>query len=190
VVKSFPYIVEKVLDAITPTLRSLEDELSRPNSASEATALVDNILSKAASICGIDRSQYSSRISLLRELLARANQVSNEDINRFEGSFKECTERLGGGKLGVSSTKVRQVVRQQRRAAYRFVEIHLLMAASQPGYLQPAYIVATALMVEFDDPGPMRRVEQRAAELGASPEKWMPGASPDLESARAKFRKP
>ncbi len=175
VVKDSPEIAERVLDAMAPALRALEGELTRAEATLQERAFVGNILSRAAAICGIDRSQYSSDTLLLRALLARIDKVSNEDISRFEKSFDECTERLGGRKLSVSSTKLRQVVRQQRRAAYRFVEIHLLMAASQPGYLQPAAIVATALLVEFDDPDPMRSVEQRAAELGANLEQWMPG---------------
>jgi hypothetical protein len=176
-VQAFPEIAEQVLDAMTPTLRALEDELARPNATPESRAFAHDILSRAATICGIDCSAYPSETSLLRALLARANQVSDEDLKRFERSFEECTERLGGRKLGVSSTKLRQLVREQRRAAYRFVELQVLMAASQPGYLQPAYIVATALLVEFDDRGPTRLVEQRAVELGASPEQWMPGLS-------------
>jgi hypothetical protein len=189
VVKDFPDIADKILDAMSPALRALEGDLAQLNTTPEGKAFVNNILSRATTVCGIDRSKYTSDISLLREVLSRANRVSNEDLSRFEKSFDECTQRLGNRKLGLSTTKLRQVVRQQRRAAYRFVEIHLLMAASQPGYLQPAAIVATALLVEFDDPGPMRRVEQRGAELGANPEQWMPGVSPDFESARAKFKK-
>jgi hypothetical protein len=187
VVREFPDIAGKVLDAMAPALRALEGRLT--TTVPEARAFVNNILSRAAMISRLDRSKYPSDASLLEELLNRVNQVTNEEVNRFQKSFQECTERIGGGKVAMSSTKLRQVIRQQRRAAYRFVEIHLLLAASQPGYLQPAYIVATAIMIEFNDPELMRRIEQKAAELGVNPQQWMPSAAPDLATARATARK-
>ena len=64
--------------------------------------------------------------------------VSNETLNRFTAALEAATERLGGGKVGLDSNRVRAAVREHREAAQRYVELHCVMAASQPGYLQPA----------------------------------------------------
>jgi len=70
--------------------------------------------------------------------------VSNDEIRRFTESIAQATTRLGGGKVGIPGDKLRQIVREQRAAAYRYVELHLVAAASQPGYRQPATMVAAA----------------------------------------------
>lgn len=93
--------------------------------------------------------------------------VSNEDITKFDQAFRGCVQRMGGGKVGIDSTCVRGIVRAQREVAYRYVQIHCLGAASQPGLLQPAMIVATAFVVEFSDHSLVQMVERRAEELGS-----------------------
>lgn len=185
-----PGLVEKILEAMRPALVALERQLAAGGTTPEAKAYASQVLSQAADLCGIDRSRYPSDAAVLREILARTTrEVSNEELDRFQKSLDACFERLGSGKLGISATKLREVVRQQKHAAYRYVELHLVAAAGQPGYLQPATLVATAIRVEFGDDEPTRRVQERAVELGARPETWMPGTSLDLESARAKFGK-
>jgi len=190
IAKSDPGLVEKILERMRPSLLALERQLTADVPTPETEAFAGQILPQAAELCGIDRSRYGSHTALLREILARtAREVSNEELDRFQKGFDACTERLGSGKLGISSIKLRELVRRQKHAAYRWVELHLVAAASQPGYLQPATAVAAAIHIEFGDDGPMRRVQERATELGARPENWMPGVSPDLQSARGKFGK-
>jgi len=94
-------------------------------------------------------------------------QVSNEALLAFDEGFKACMRKIGGGKVGLDSTCVRELVRRSRDAAHRFVELHCVMASSQPGYLQTAIVVATAYQVEFEDPSLTRMVMERVNELDA-----------------------
>lgn len=174
VVKDVPTVASRVLEAMGPTLAAFERNADPRLSTPDGQAFVASLLARASTLCGIDPKQYASQELLIRELSARANKVSPEELDRFENAFDECSETVGNRKVKISTIKLRQVVKEQRRAAYQFVETHLMMAAAQPGYLQPASIVAAALMAEFDDPAPMRRVQERAEELDVPPELWMP----------------
>jgi hypothetical protein len=93
--------------------------------------------------------------------------VTNEQLRAFTTAFDAVTTRVGGGKLAIDSNALRAVVREHREAAYRYVELHCVMAASQPGYLQTAMIVATACFVEFEDTSLAEMVRARADELNA-----------------------
>ena len=94
-------------------------------------------------------------------------RVTNEELRAFITAFDAATTRVGGGKLALDSGALRVAVREHREAAYRYVELHCVMAASQPGYLQPAIIVATACYVEFEDTSLLDMVNARADELNA-----------------------
>lgn len=94
-------------------------------------------------------------------------KVSNEALRAFNEGLDKCTKKLGGGKLGMDSTCVRNLVRANKDAAYRYVEIHCVMAQSQPGYVQPALIIAAAYQVEFEDDTLYQMVMNTAKELGA-----------------------
>jgi hypothetical protein len=109
--------------------------------------------------------------------------VSNEELKAFDGGFRDCMKRLGGGKVGIDSTCVRKLVRLHPEPACRFVEIHCFMAQSQPGYLQPALIVAGAYQVEFNDPRLMNMVAEKAKALGAEDHLAGIRFAPDLERA-------
>lgn len=93
--------------------------------------------------------------------------VSNEVLATFNQGYEACQQRIGGGKVGVDSTCVRTLVRGSREAALRFVELHCVMASSQPGYLQSAIVVATAYQVEFQDTTLVEMVMERAQALQA-----------------------
>jgi CHAT domain-containing protein/tetratricopeptide (TPR) repeat protein len=93
------------------------------------------------------------------------SEVSKEDFARFVEQFDACYERIGGGKLRVEADRVRALVRELPGAARGFVEIHCVMAASQPGFLQPAMVVAAAFLAEFDDRTPLEMVEENARTL-------------------------
>jgi hypothetical protein len=174
VLRLVPDLQWKVFEAMGPTLRALEMNTAPELSTEQGKEFTSRVLSKASALSGVDPSQYPSQKLLIQELSTHANKVTPEEVNRFEKSFDECCEIAGNGKLRISTVRLRQVVRKQRRAACQFIESHMLLAAAQPGYLQPASIVAAALMAEFNDSGPMRRIEERAQELGAPPELWMP----------------
>ena len=93
--------------------------------------------------------------------------VSNEEIDRFDRAIRSAIKRLGGGKVGIEADALRDVVRPHKDAAYRYVEIYCKMAASQPGYLQMAMVVAGAYQVEFKDDTLATMVMARARQLGA-----------------------
>jgi hypothetical protein len=93
--------------------------------------------------------------------------VSSEELKKFAEELEKCSKKIGGGKIGMDATCVRELVRTHRDAGYRFVEIHCLMAQSQPGYLQPALIIATAYQVEFADETLVNQVMKLAEELNA-----------------------
>jgi hypothetical protein len=59
------------------------------------------------------------------------------------------------------------------------------MAASQPGYLQPAMIVASAFHIEFEDDSLVSLVGERAKALNAWEHIKRIGFSANLESAQA-----
>lgn len=170
-----PDLSGTILERLRPTLMTLE--LSDDQAQDEvANAFAEQLLTQAATLLGLDRSRYSSREALRRDILgAMHRQVTEDDLRRFGESFDACTERVGGGKLALSTERLRRVIREQRWAAYRYVDLHIVGAASQPGYLQPAAIVATGIYVEFGDDEPMRRIRERAEELGVPPSVWMPG---------------
>jgi hypothetical protein len=94
-------------------------------------------------------------------------KVTNEMLRRFNEAIDKASKRLGDGKVGLDSNAIRAAVRENKEAAYRYVEIHCVMAASQPGYLQPAIIVATAYHIEFQDATLVEMVNARAQELHA-----------------------
>src|SRR5687767_10067502 len=94
--------------------------------------------------------------------------VSNESMKAFAEKIQNAAQRLGGGKVGLDSNVIRAVVRADKDAAYRYVEVHCMMAASQPGYLQPALIVATAYQIEFGDDVLVKMVNERAGALDAN----------------------
>lgn len=93
-------------------------------------------------------------------------KVSNEAIQAFNKGFEKCYQRIGGGKVAIDSTCIRELVRANPEAAYRTVEIYCFMAQSQPGYLQSAIIIATAYQLEFHDESLSKMVEEQAHSLG------------------------
>jgi len=93
--------------------------------------------------------------------------VSQQDFEKFFRELQKLFQRVGGGKVGVDIDSVRSVVRSNKAAAYHYVEFQCIAAASQPGYLQPAIIVAGAYQVEFDDETLVELVLKRAKELNA-----------------------
>lgn len=93
--------------------------------------------------------------------------VSNDELKEFDKGFHSSLKRLGDGKVAIDSNLVRQLVRQYPKAASRYVEMHCVMAQSQPGYLQPALIVAGAYQIEFNDDCLMEMVTSKADKLGA-----------------------
>ena len=191
IVKDQPDLVEKILDAMRVSLLAMRRDVF--NSAGSKRRLEDfekEILFRAARLCDFNLEHYSSEQLLLDEVLRKTQpKVSNDDIAAFESSMNAATERIGGGKLAISSDKLRAAVKQQKHAAYAYVDAHIMGAAAQPGYLQPAVMVATAILVEFSDNGPLQRIQDRANELGVDLATLMPGTSLNLESAKAKFTK-
>jgi hypothetical protein len=89
-----------------------------------------------------------------------------DEFELFNSEFETCVRRIGGGKIGFDIDCLRALVRKYRLGAERWVQVHLMAAASQPGYLQPAVIVAGAIQVEFGDDSLYRQVVERANELG------------------------
>lgn len=109
--------------------------------------------------------------------------VSNDDISKFDQAFKGAVQRLGNGKVGIDSNAVRALVRQQKAAAYRYVELHCHAAVSQPGLLQVAIIIAGAYQVEFNDDSLMRMVTENSQELNAGEHLNSIGFSPNMAEA-------
>lgn len=93
--------------------------------------------------------------------------ISRQDLEKFDQLLRKAYKRVGGGKVAFDSDSVRAAVRSNKAAAYRYVELHCHMAASQPGYLQPAIMIATAYHVEFNDETLVDLVMKRARELNA-----------------------
>lgn len=93
--------------------------------------------------------------------------ISNKELEAFAHGFDGCLKRLGDGKLAADTTRIRALVRRHPEVAYRFVEIHCVAAQSQPGYLQPAVIVAGAYQAELGDDCLMKMVHDKARAMGA-----------------------
>ncbi|MFO1432754.1 MAG: hypothetical protein U1F76_21975 [Candidatus Competibacteraceae bacterium] len=106
--------------------------------------------------------------------------VPQQDLEKFDQEFRQAFQRLGGGKIAADSNSVRAAVRSNQAAAYRYVEIHCQMAASQPGYRQPAIAVAAAYQVEFNDPVLVELVMKRAEELNAMEHLKSIGFAPNM----------
>lgn len=111
--------------------------------------------------------------------------VSNESIRAFTDGMEKCMKKIGGGKVGMDSTCIRNLVRAHKDVAYRYVELHCMMAQSQPGYVQPAIIIATAYQIEFQDDTLYQMVMNRAKELGAEKHLQAIGIFPNIEEAAA-----
>jgi hypothetical protein len=109
--------------------------------------------------------------------------VSNDELRRFDEEVRASQRRIGGGRVAMDSTALRKAIRSHREAACRYVEIHCAMAASQPGYLQPAFVVATAYQVEFNDDSLVSMVAERAKSLDAWDDISRIGIARDMESA-------
>ncbi|MCX6678643.1 MAG: hypothetical protein NTU95_11975 [Methanothrix sp.] len=108
--------------------------------------------------------------------------VTNKEMEAFDKGFHDCMERIGGGKVAADTTCVRRLVRLQPQIACRFVEIHCFMAQSQPGYLQPALMVAGAYQVEFNDDCLMKMVLDKAKDLKAEDHLARIRFAPDMDS--------
>jgi hypothetical protein len=126
-------------------------------------------------------------------------KVSREAFRAFNEGLDQCMKKLGGGKIGMDSICVGNMVRANKDAAYRYVEIHCVMAQSQPGYLQFAIAIATAYYVEFQDDTLAQMVMNKVNELGAEKHLASIGYAknleavatepPEREAARAWWRK-
>ncbi|MGH8497350.1 MAG: hypothetical protein ACRERV_00830 [Methylococcales bacterium] len=106
--------------------------------------------------------------------------VSQQDLTKFDQELRKAFQRVGGGKIGADSNSVRAAVRANKAAAYRYIELHCQMAASQPGYLQPAMMVAAAYQVEFNDETLVELVLKRAKELNAMGDLESMGFAPSM----------
>lgn len=110
--------------------------------------------------------------------------ATKDAFARFVNQYQECIIRLGNGKAGVEADKLRLLVRDERVGAGEFVDLHIKIAATNGGYLQPALIVAGAIAVEYEDRSYIERVKTRARQLSiGDPEQTLSFAR-DLEGAR------
>jgi hypothetical protein len=116
--------------------------------------------------------------------------VSQKDLTTFLRKLQETYQRVGGGKVGVDADSVRALVRSNKEAAYRYVELQGIAAAGQPGYLQPAMIVAGAYQVEFGDDTLVELVLKRAKELNAMEHLESMGFAPSMASLQKDSAKP
>lgn len=93
--------------------------------------------------------------------------VNNQEIREFSQEFEKCYQRIGNGKVAMDSTYLANLIRAKPKEAKRFIEIYCMLAQSQPGYLQPAYLVATAYSFVLQDNSMLEIVKQRVEELDA-----------------------
>lgn len=107
--------------------------------------------------------------------------LPNEDLEKFDRVIRDSFKRIGGGKLAIDTKDVRKAVRSNKAAAHRYVELYCAMAASQPGYLQTAMMVASAYQVEFEDDSLFTMVTDRARKLGAMEHLRSIGVGPSME---------
>jgi hypothetical protein len=96
--------------------------------------------------------------------MARAD---DSEFKAFTSGLSAAYQRIGGGKIALDTNRLRALVREHKAGAFRFVELHCEMAQSQPGYLQPALVVATAYDAEFGGTELVQMVNDRARELGS-----------------------
>ncbi len=176
IAKADPNLVARILAVMRLPLVGLETQLAAGSvDTPEMKEHLDEVLTKATALAGLDRSSYKSDLEVLRALLARITpSVSREELSEFEQAFERALELVPGRKYKSDQTAVRKLVAEQRNAAYQFVKVHITMAASQPGYLQPAAIVAFAIRDVFDDRSALLQIERRAEELDVGSEIWMP----------------
>lgn len=110
-------------------------------------------------------------------------KVSNEALRTFNEGLDKCMKKLGGGRIFMDTTCVRSVVRANKEAAYRYVKLHLMLAQSQPGYVQLAFSIATAYQIEFQDDTLVQMVMNTVKELGAEKHLSSIGVAKNFEEA-------
>jgi CHAT domain-containing protein/tetratricopeptide (TPR) repeat protein len=113
------------------------------------------------------------------------SEVSDEDFAKFCESLEQAYIRLGSGKVGLDTKKLKPIICTQKAAAYCYIEINCAGAAAQPGYLTTAMIIAAACQVEFGDDLIVEVVTQRAKELNAMAYIQGIGIAKDVASAKA-----
>lgn len=93
--------------------------------------------------------------------------VSNQEIREFSQEFEKCYQRIGNGRVAMDSTCLVNLINSRPKEAKRFIEIYCTLAQSQPGYLQTAYLVATAYSFALKDDSLLEIVKKRVEELDA-----------------------
>jgi hypothetical protein len=182
VVKNQPKILTRFEKAMRPMLDRIRRRLPVGESLGEAERA---IVVDVGQLYEIDPNDYSSDSELINDVLGRMPPgATSEDLRLFDKELDAITTRLGGGRLGMQSGQLIEVVRQHPEAADAYVDMHVRMGASQPGYLRTAASIAAAIQIAFNDGWPMKQVERRAAELGLDAEEWTPGLFEDVEAAR------
>jgi hypothetical protein len=152
-----------------------------PSELVDSPGLYPGICESLGFIIGISKYQHA-QLNPRKNLMPK---VSDEAIRAFSEGIEKCTNKIGGGKVGIDSACLRVLIRNNRDAAYRYVELHCLMAESQPGYLQPAIIVASAYQIEFGDDSLYQMVMVKVKELEAEGHIQSIGYAKSLEEATA-----
>jgi hypothetical protein len=89
-----------------------------------------------------------------------------QKMDSFLKAFDKCAESIGGGRRQIRLSAVRTLVRENREAASNVARVYSLYAASQPGAIQVAAIVALIYKDEFGDSSIADFVMKNAEELG------------------------
>jgi tetratricopeptide (TPR) repeat protein len=187
-----PELAKKILRIMRPTLEALlrmlrerPSGVSSSDTAQQEAEVVDQLGAKAAVLVGLDRNQYHSPEKLIEAVLEITDRVTNEQLESFQQRLDACMIRVGRGKLSASSDAVRKLVREEPDSARRYIELQCFLATGQPGYLQPALIIAAAYAVEFDDKSLIEMVTRRARELDAEDQLHSMSYAPTQEAVRA-----
>jgi hypothetical protein len=181
-IKQEPQIAARFEKAMGPMLARIRERLPVGDSLED---MEREIVAEVGQLYDIDTDDYDSDSELINDVLERMPPaITREAFRIFDTALDELLKPRGGGVLGVESGQLIALVRLHPEAARAFVEMHVRMGASQPGYLRSAATIAAAIAIALHDRWPMKQVERRAAELGLETEEWTPGIAEDVETAR------
>ena len=160
IAKADPNLVARILAVMRLPLVGLETQLAAGSvDTPEMKEHLDEVLTKATALAGLDRSSYKSDLEVLRALLARITpSVSREELSEFEQAFERALELVPGRKYRVRPNGGAKAC---RRTAKRCVPVR---QGSHYDGRKPARLSSTGRHSRFRHPRCVRRSKRFAAD--------------------------
>ena len=89
-------------------------------------------------------------------------------VKSFSREFSKCEQKMGGGKLGINTACVRELISRNPEGALGYVDLYCLAAEREASrHIKVAAVVAVGYLSVFGDDAPLRKVTSIAKRLGA-----------------------